>query len=170
MKRILLLIAVTLLPFIGYSQYYNTTADIQNSFYADGFWGGWKNNYSLVPRITNNGFVLYENGNHPSEWVMKAEFTPDANKKRIKARYKTKEWEKIPCTVTFRTLHGNLKKAMQLEELSSKGHYREIKQNGIIMIEPYKVKRGMRTFNIAIGEYGLGITFTKITMVMKKYY
>lgn len=170
MKRILLLITVTLLPFVGHAQYSNEFVDIRNGFYTDGFWGEWEDNYSLVPKIINSGFVLHYDLDHPSEWVVKVEFTPDTNKKRIKARYKAKEWETIPCTVTFRTQHGNLKKAMQLEELSSTGHYREIKQNGTISIAPYKIKRGMHTFNIWIGGYGLGIAFTKITIVMKKYY
>lgn len=175
MKRILLLIAVTILPLIGYSQYYNNKADIQHTFCADGFWGEWESNYGLIPKITNNGFILYIDGTHPSEWVMKAEFIPDANKKRIKARYKAKEWENISCTVTFRTQHGDLKKAMQLDltELGpnpKNGYCQKIERKGQIWIAPYKIKKGMRIFNIWVEGYGLGIAFNKITMIMNKYY
>ena len=75
----------------SYSQSFNC--------YYDGYWGNWKSyNSSYVwgakLRGGYDGFVIYENREHPSKYFFKFTITgyTKPSKKEIKAHYKTNTW------------------------------------------------------------------------------
>lgn len=92
-------------------------------------------------------------------------------KKNIKARYKNKEWEKIPCSIIFRAKDANLKRLMSLDDFILSEDSEEITYHGEIWIAPYKYKQGMKVFNIFVKQsgvtYGLGVYITRGSIIWK---
>lgn len=162
MKKLFFLSVLLLIPFLCFSQ-----IEFRHSYYAENMWGEWSNAYGKVVSVTKGGFVIHGRNSHPSEWIIKVTYQADSNKKSINARYKSEEWEKLPCTVIFRHASGyyNLKELLQLN--FEKGNTEE-RHVGRIWIAPYKYKKGMRTFNVFIGDYGFGIDLTSNTIIWKK--
>lgn len=161
MKKFIFLFLI-FFPSLCYSQ-----IEFSHNYLAENMWGGWNTAYGKRVSVTQNGFVIHNSGSHPSEWFVKVTYSADSDKKRINTRYKSKEWEKIPCTVIFRHASGfyNLKDLMQLNFKEGSTEERHV---GRIWIAPYKYKKGMRTFNIFIGDYGAGISLTSGTIIWKK--
>lgn len=163
MKKLILILFI-LIPLHCFSQ-----MPVVTNYYADGFWGEWKNKFLVLSVIRNGGFTLHEEYDHPSEWMVKVIYSPDNNKDRIKARYKNKEWEKIPCKIIFRATHTDLKELMKLNlSWAQKTCIKEIAYDGEIWIAPYKYKKGMRVFNIFVEGYGLGISITRGSIIWLK--
>lgn len=162
MKKNFFLILLLVIPCLCYSQ-----IGFRHCFYAEEMWGDWSNAYGKVISPARDGFVIHSTTSHPSEWIAKVVYRADSNKKSINARYKSKEWEKIPCTVIFRHPSG-LYSLKDLMLLNFKRGGKEERHVGKILIAPYKYKKGMDTFNVFIDDYGLGIHLTDNTIVWRK--
>lgn len=157
MKKLLFIILLSI-PVIVRAQ-----ISFSYNFCAENLWGEWKSSFSDVVQPIQHGFIIYSEYNHPSDWKVKVIFNADNNKKNIKERYKNKIWEETRCIVIFRANKKvSLKELMQISFLH--GGY-EQQYSGWIKIAPYKYKKGMRTFNIFIKDYGLAISLTNGSIV-----
>ena len=87
----LLLLAFLLLGVsnVAYSKFY-----LKHSVYYNGFWGDWKEFRDCTLKGDYNGFYLYEDTKHPSEYFFKFEITGYVapSKKEIKQHYKANTW------------------------------------------------------------------------------
>ena len=63
-------------------------------YYYDGYWGEWSSNYWFKIQGSYNGFIIYYDSDHPSDYFFKFEINnreaPD--KKDIKEHYKSRKW------------------------------------------------------------------------------
>lgn len=87
----ILLIALLLLGVsdVAYSKFH-----LKHCVYYNNFWGDWKQFEDCIIKGDYNGFYLYEDNKHPSEYFFKFEISGyiAPSKKDIKQHYKTKTW------------------------------------------------------------------------------
>ena len=81
-------------------------AQIKTSSWYDGYWGEWRSHYKEYKIYGNySGFIVYKNGDHPSEFIFKFNINMfdflEPPKKIKKQMIELNKWYKYPGTVEY---------------------------------------------------------------------
>lgn len=167
MKRILfmLLLFVCFIPIWG--QTYFSYCKLIN-----GYWGQWENSnpYRFIDggyllQGTYDEFIIYENGKHPSQYIMKVKLFAmriEEDKKIKKKRIKSGEWYQYTGSVEYYT-----KDVLErFNDIIQQWPYTSDTSNGkrhtvaaTIKIQPYKKKP--EVYNIFFENLGIGIQLSQ---------
>lgn len=135
------------------------------SKFIEGYWGKWETSYTLMIQGTYDDFIIYNEMDHPSKYMIKVRIynmVIDNNKKEKRRRRKENDWYRYNATVTFFTKDYS----DDYEEFIDHWPYNytahsgeEQEESATILIAPYKNKPS--TYNIIFddNEHGLGIMF-----------
>lgn len=158
MKRLLSILLCFFMALACYSQ--GTFKYCTN---INGIWGKWNDSYSMfnsyyISKIQKQEFVIYNEYEHPSNYVMRFKVygeMVDNDKKSRKQHLKSGEWYKLKGEVEIFTDAETFVSSFPRVASHDKPEIRSVKLPATIGIEPYK--KHPITLNIWFDSYALGI-------------
>lgn len=158
-KRRSLICIVALLPIVvSCKPLLNLAADpyIYLCEYRGGYWGEWERSYTCAAKGNVGSFVLYRDGDHPSEWGMKVTVNGLNSTKDLDSD----EWDSFSGLFEFYSTQTTTSKAVQnVVHLWNSSYMRP--HGSIHYSRPATIKAqrgfGRVTYNVFFDGVGIGI-------------